>query len=53
MENEQLPVINFSEQDAPEQKKEKSRRRIFGILVGLIVLFAVIAIFEFVWLITH
>ena len=52
MENENIQHI-YSEEELAEQKKQKSRNRVFGILVGLVVLLSIISVIEFVWLVTH
>ena len=52
MENNQIPHIIVSDEELAAQKKQKSRNRVFGILLGIIVLLSAIAIAEFIVLIT-
>lgn len=52
MENTSLPEIAYSEAEMAEQKKQKSRNRIFGIVLGLVVVLVTILIVEIVCLIT-
>lgn len=51
MENTPLPQISYSDEELAEQKKQKSRNRIFGIVLGLVVVLATILIVEIVCLI--
>ena len=53
MEDNKVITHIYSDEELAEQKKQKSRNRVFGILLGLSILFAAIAIFEFVWLVAR
>ena len=49
---EELQQIAYSEAELAEQKKQKSRNRVFGVLLGISLLLATILIAEIVVLIT-
>jgi len=49
---EELQQIAYSEAELAEQKKQKSRNRVFGVLLGISLLLAAILIAEIVVLIT-
>lgn len=52
MEEQQFTQHIYSEEELTLQKKQKSRNRIFGIVLGVVILLAAITIAEIIILIT-
>ena len=53
MEEKQFAQIAYSEEELAQQKKQKSRNRVFGILLCLSLLLTAVLIAEIVCLITR
>ena len=52
MEENQITQIAYSEEELAGQRKQKSRNRVFGVLLGLSLILVAILIAEIVCLIT-
>ncbi len=53
MENEKPNLISYTDEELAALKQQKSRNRIFGIVLGAIIVFSIILLFEIIWLFTH